>query len=258
MSDIYVYGAIGEDWFDEGAMTSHRFAYLMQQADGQDVTIHINSGGGDVFEANAMAEVIRTYKGKVTALIEGLAASAASYFALTADVVEIAPSALLMIHNPWGVCQGEAADMRKTADMLDVVKTTITNQYVAKTGMNPESIEDFMDNETWFDADTAIEYGFCDGYTEADMKLAACVDEKLLAKYKNAPENLVTSDDIKATLAQVEAPRTATQTADNDRAGDVTPTISDNIQDQNEAEAAELEVEATTKVECVNGIFLVK
>lgn len=258
MTDIYMYGAIGDDWLDDGAMTSRRFAYLMQQANGDDILLHINSGGGDVFEANAIAECCRTYKGHITALIEGLAASAASYCALTADVVEIAPSALFMIHNPWGVCQGEAADMRKTADMLDVVKTTIVNQYVAKSGLDIADVEDYMNAETWFTAEQAIELGFCDGYTEQDMKLAACVDKNILAHFKNKPENLVVSDKVEPTKAEVTDAPEATVTPENKEGGDVAPNIADETQGQTETEAVEVEAEAATVVECINGLFLVK
>lgn len=257
MTDIYVYGSIGEDGTagSSSDMTAHRFAYLMQQANGDDVVIHINSGGGNVFEANAMAEVIRSYKGSVEAYIEGLAASAASYFALTADIVKIAPSALLMIHNPWGVCVGEAGDMRQTADMLDVVKTTIVNQYTAKTGLEVSAIEDYMDAETWFTADEAIELGFCDSYTEQDMKLAACVSKDILNHFKNKPENLVISDEVKPQVN--EAPQ-APLSPDNETAGDLVPNISEEVQGQTEVEATEAEAEAATKVECINGMFLVK
>lgn len=238
MTDIYIYGAIGEG-YPNADMSSNRFAYLMQEAEG-DVVLHINSGGGDVFAANAMAEVIRQYdKGQVIASIEGLAASAASYFALTADVVEIAPSALLMIHNPYAYCEGEAEDMRKTADMLDAVKQTIINQYVAKTGMSAERVSAYMDAETWFDAEQAVKFGFADSYTAEDVKIAACVDKSIFAHFKYAPKDLVISDEVKP-------------------AGDGATNITNDDKDEPEPGAGEVEVEATSSVECVNGFFLVK
>lgn len=240
MTDIYIYGAIGLGISDED-MSSDRFAYLLSKAE-DDVCLHINSGGGDVFAANAMAELVRQYsRGKVTASIEGLAASAASYFALTADVVEIAPNALFMIHNPYGYCEGEAADMRKTADMLDVVKQTIVNQYVAKTGMSAEQIGAYMDAETWFSAEQAVKYGFADGYTASDMKIAACINKKMLDHFKFAPKDLVADENVKP---EVE--------------GDAPTTIANDDENVTELEASEVEVEATSCVECVNGFFLVK
>lgn len=105
MADIYVYGPIGDSW-DPEAMTAAEFARQLRAAGDEDVTVHVNSAGGDVFDANAMAELVRAREGRVTAVIEGLAASAASYFALTADEVLMNPSALLMVHNPWASCVG--------------------------------------------------------------------------------------------------------------------------------------------------------
>lgn len=242
MADIYVYGPIGQAW-DDTAMTAHRFAYLMQEAGGEDVTVHINSGGGDVFDANAMAETIRAYKGHVTASIEGLAASAASYFALTADIVLMNPSALLMVHNPWGYCQGTAGDMRSTADMLDKVRETIVGQYVSKTGMDADEVRDLMDAETWLDAEGAVERGFADGLTPDAQPIAACVSDKLLAAYKNSPS------DLKA--AVVEPPR-----ATEKPVGDGGQIIDSSASDTTPEGAEGANVGATVRVECINGMFI--
>ena len=108
MHDINVYGPIGKAW-DEDAVSAADFAKALKDADGDDVCIHINSVGGDVFDANAMSETLRGYKGRSTASIEGIAASAASYFALTADEVVINPSALVMVHNPFTMAYGRYA-----------------------------------------------------------------------------------------------------------------------------------------------------
>ena len=157
MLDIDVYGGIGDE-FDEGGVTAVSFVRALRDADGEDVTIHINSSGGSVFDANTMAEALRGYKGHTTASIEGLAASAASYFALTADDVVINPSALMMIHNPWDFAVGDAEDMRKKADMLDKARSTISAQYARKTGRTVDEIEGLMDAETWFTAQEAVEF----------------------------------------------------------------------------------------------------
>ena len=243
MTDIYVYGSIGDSWYDDAAMTAHRFAYLMQQAGGEDVTVHVNSGGGDVFDANAMAEVIRSYKGRVTASIEGLAASAASYFALTADEVVMNPSALLMIHNPWGRCQGGSEDMRSTADMLDKVRGTIVGQYVRKTGDTEEHIRELMDAETWFDASEALEAGFVDSLTDA-APIAACVSEGAIDQYKRRPDGLV--------AGSVEPPSDAA----GGRAGDAGATIDQTAEGEPVVGATEGETGAVSFVECVNGQFI--
>lgn len=191
MRDIYVYGTIGEG-FDDADMPASKFVTALRDAGGEDVTVHINSCGGDVFDANAMAEALRGYKGRTTASIEGLAASSASFFALTADEVIINPSALVMIHNPYTWAAGNAEDMRRAADMLDKVRSTISGQYARKTGRDASEIESLMDAETWFTAEQAVEFGFADRMTDA-LPVAACIGGADLARFKNAPKDLAES-----------------------------------------------------------------
>lgn len=237
MADIDVYGYITADKWDDTDVSAKDFISALRAAKGEDVTIHINSGGGDTMEAAAMAQAVRGYKGHVTASIEGLAASAASYFALEADSVVMNPSAFLMIHNPSGVCMGTAADMRDTAELLDKVRGTISAQYAKKTGMDGGEIESLMDAETWFTAEEALERGFVDSLTDAEP-IAACITPRVFAKYKHAPSYLRGS-----------APEPAT--------GEVSTTITkDNNAEKPDAGAAEGETGAVSKVVCVNGQFL--
>lgn len=189
MADIDVYGTIGEDYFDGNCVSAADFSKALSDAHGEDVTIHINSCGGNVFDANAMAERLRAYPGKTTASIEGVAASAASYFALTADEVIMNPSALMMVHNPSTVCAGQASDLRECADFLDKVRETIVSQYVKKTGADAEEIRALMDAETWMGALDAKERGFVDGLTDAEP-VTACVSAEVMKGYKNAPCDL--------------------------------------------------------------------
>ena len=137
-----------------------------------------------------MNEILRAYQGESTCIIEGLAASAASFFALTADKVVIGDSALMMIHNPYSFSGGTAEDLRKTADFLDKVKSTIVNQYVRKTGKDEGTISDLMDAETWFTAKEAVENGFCDSIVAMEP-VAACIDPEQAKRFKNAPKDLL-------------------------------------------------------------------
>ena len=189
MVDIEVYGEIGEDYFSPSNMTAAKFSKALKDAGGDDVTVHVNSPGGSVFDANAMAEQIRAYSGNVTAKIEGLAASAASYFALTANKVVMGKSALMMIHNPSTYCIGGAEDMRKTADFLEKVRDTITVQYADKSGISRGEIEELMDAETWFTADDALERGFVDEVADG-APVTACITNDWLKSFKNAPADL--------------------------------------------------------------------
>ncbi len=233
MKDINVFGPIGDFW-DDAAVTASEFAAQLKEAAGDDVTIHINSGGGDVFDANTMAETLRAYKGRTTASIEGLAASAASYFALTADEVIIGPSALLMIHNPYTCCRGDASDMRKAADLLDKLRGTISAQYVKKTGMEASEVEALMDDETWFTAEEAVERGFADRVSDAEP-VAACVDKRLLDQFRHAPEGIGS--------AKKEPSGEGGQTMPISTGESSTGAVEDGA-------------EAASRVVCVNGAFL--
>lgn len=249
MLDIDVYGGIGDE-FDEGGVTAVSFVRALRDADGEDVTIHINSSGGSVFDANTMAEALRGYKGHTTASIEGLAASAASYFALTADDVVINPSALMMIHNPWDFAVGDAEDMRKKADMLDKTRSTISAQYARKTGRTVDEIEGLMDAETWFTAQEAVEFGLVDRMSDSEP-IAACVRCEDMKRFRNAPEGLLTSDEKAKNPNDEEDEK-----ADEEPVGDEGATIDGADDGKAVTGSVEAAAGAAARTVCVNGQFL--
>lgn len=150
-------------------------------------TIHlrINSPGGDVFSARAMATALRAHQSKIIAHIDGIAASAASYVALAADEIEIAAGAFVMIHRAWGVGYGTSEDMRSLADLLDKVDGEIEADYVRETGNTAEAIKVWMDAETWFTADEAVSNGFADRLADDAPKAQAAWN---LAAFDRAPQ----------------------------------------------------------------------
>lgn len=242
MQDVNVFGFIG-DSFEETSTSASDFARALKEAGGDDVTIHINSCGGDVFDAQTMAETLRAYRGRTTASIEGLAASSASFFALTADEVVINPSALMMIHNPYTLAMGNADEMRKTADYLDKVRETIAGQYVRKSGADVEDIYKMMDEETWFSAREAIEMGLADRMSDA-APVAACITPKALKSFANAP----------ADLTDVEPTSDEPETAEG--AGDIESTIPEADEAEPETGAVDGDTGAVSRTVCVNGQFL--
>ena len=133
----------------------------------QNITLRINSVGGDVFEAQAMYSYLKSHPANITVRVDGLAASAASLVAMAGNKVIMPSNALMMIHNPAGGVWGEAEDMRDTAEILDKIRDTIANVYVAKTGLDREKVISMMDEETWMDAAEAHELKFCDEVEEA-------------------------------------------------------------------------------------------
>lgn len=183
-AEIFLYDAIG-DWYGIGA---EQVAQALRDLQGRDVALRINSPGGDVFDGRAMATAISQHKGKVTAYIDGLAASAATYVALAADEVEIASGAFFMIHNAWTLSMGNADELRETAGLLDKVDDSIVADYIRKTSQADEQVRAWMKAETWFSAEEAIEHGFVDRLSQSKKAANNCWN---LAAYNNAPAALL-------------------------------------------------------------------
>lgn len=142
-----------------------------------DVDIWINSPGGDVFAAAKIYNDIAQYgKGKITAYVYGLCASAATVIIMAANKIYMSPTALMLIHNPYTIAIGESEDMKKTADQLDAVKETIINAYEKKTGLSRKELSEYMNKEKAFDATEAIELGFADGFIESEQDKFSTMD----------------------------------------------------------------------------------
>ncbi len=161
--DAWIY-----EWFDIPAATPNAFRSALAEYKGKDITVWIDSWGGDVFAAAGMYNALKEHKGKVTVKIDGKAVSAASVVAMAGDEVLMSPVSIMMIHNPWTGATGEAKDMRHVADVLDEVKETLINAYQAKTGLSRNKISRLMDEETWMSARKAMSDGFADGMLYAD------------------------------------------------------------------------------------------
>jgi len=144
-------------------------------ADSGDVVIWINSPGGDCVAASQIYSMLMDYKGNVTVKIDGIAASAASVIAMAGTKVLMAPTALMMIHNPATMAFGDHEDMQKAIDMLSEVKESIINAYEIKTNMSRAKLSHLMDSETWMNAKKAIELGFADDVL-TDEKLSTDVE----------------------------------------------------------------------------------
>ncbi len=137
------------------------------------ITIWINSPGGDCIAASQIYAMLMDYKDDVTVKIDGIAASAASVIAMAGTKVLMAPTALMMIHNPATIAYGDHTDMAKAIEMLEEVKESIINAYEIKTSLSRSRLSHLMDAETWMNAKKAIELGFADGMLEDEKKEAA-------------------------------------------------------------------------------------
>lgn len=182
---LELYGTIAEEsWFDDD-ITPQMFRDELHAGEG-DITLWINSPGGDCVAASQIYAMLMDYRGNVTVKIDGIAASAASVIAMAGTKVLMAPTALMMIHNPATIAFGDHEDMQKAIDMLDEVKESIINAYEIKTGQSRAKLSHLMDSETWMNANKAIELGFADDIL-TDEKLA--VDVSAYAFSGKAVEN---------------------------------------------------------------------
>ncbi len=158
---LFLNGTIAEEsWFDDD-VTPELFREELNAGQGN-ITVWINSPGGDCVAAAQIYNMLMDYKGDVTVKIDGIAASAASVIAMAGTKVLMSPVSMMMIHNPATIAFGDTTEMQKAIEMLASVKDSIMNAYEIKTGMSRTKISHLMDAETWMDAHKAVELGFAD------------------------------------------------------------------------------------------------
>lgn len=180
--NLELYGTIAEtSWFDDD-ITPQMFKDELFQGKGP-VTIWINSPGGDCIAASQIYTMLMEYPGEVTVKIDGLAASAASVIAMAGSKVFMAPTAMMMIHNPMTTAFGDHVEMQKTIEMLEEVKESIINAYEIKTSLSRAKLSRLMDEETWMNASKAIELGFADALLE-NKKTANIMESYVFSQRK--------------------------------------------------------------------------
>lgn len=159
------------EWFGITATSKNAFKDELSKYEGKDIVVWIDSYGGNVFAAAGIYNALKEHKGKVTVKIDGKAMSAASIVAMAGDEILMSPVGVMMIHNPLTYAQGDARVMRKTAEVLDVIKETIINAYM-RSGKTSEELWEMMDDETWMSANVAVKEGFADDvlYQEEPIK----------------------------------------------------------------------------------------
>jgi ATP-dependent protease ClpP protease subunit len=163
MNEILIYSDIGESFFGD-SVSAVMVKDQLKDMTG-DISVRVNSPGGDVFDGFAIFNLLDQHDGKVTIHIDGLAASAASVVAMAGDEIVIADNALMMIHDPWTMSVGNAADMRGTADLLDKIRDSIVTTYMTKTNLPIEEVTAMMGAETWFSAAESVANGFATSTT---------------------------------------------------------------------------------------------
>lgn len=217
-AELILYGDISSDnsWYDDEITPKQFDKELKELGDVDEITVRINSGGGDVFAANAIYTRLKDHKAKINVKIDGWAASAATIIAMSGDTIQIPASGVFMIHNPKMGVLGyySAAEFDKLSAELAVIKQSIINAYCLKTGKKSEEISDLMDCETWYDGKQAVDSGFCtelmfndDVTTEVEDATHIIVNsvQMSLKDYKNLPQTLKTKRKNAADLSQTAA-----------------------------------------------------
>lgn len=182
---LFLNGTIAEEsWYDDD-VTPKLFEQELMEDKG-DVTIWINSPGGDCVAAAQIYNILMNYKGNITVKIDGIAASAASVIAMAGSKVLMSPVSMLMIHNPSTIAAGDKAEFQKAMAMLSEVKESIINAYEIKTGLARVKLAHLMDEESWMNANKAVELGFADGILKRNAESAALDQPDVSVMYSKA------------------------------------------------------------------------
>lgn len=193
---VYMHGAVGDYWFEE-SITAKSVRDQLEGFEGDEIELHINSHGGDMFEGIAIKNYLSNRPEKVTAYIDGIAASAASIIAMCADTIIMPVDTQLMIHNPWTYAAGNAKELRKVAEQLEVAQTSLEETYMKRFVGEREELKALLDAETFLTAEQAIQFGLADA-VEKEGSLDTVSDKlvsNLLAKYKKPVSNHLINDD---------------------------------------------------------------
>ena len=208
MNSINLYQPIGNE---PGEMSAEAFRKQVDAMEGAPFALNIHSPGGDVMEGVAIGTIIGSHPGKVTAVIEGQAASIASYIAVKCDRIEIAEDAWMMIHDPTAGMRGKSEDLRKAADQMDKFRSQLVEAYVSTSGLNETKVSTMMSEETWMRGADAVDNGFA----HATVKKVAKDIEKTMAiamqRFTNIPSMVASAlnrpeekeNDMSASIAEL-------------------------------------------------------
>jgi ATP-dependent protease ClpP protease subunit len=194
---ITIYDVIGEDWWSGGGFTAKRMAAALRSIGRNDVTVKINSPGGDVFEGFTIYNQLAQHPAKVTVDVMGIAASAASVIAMAGDSVRMGLGTFIMVHNAWGIVIGNRHDLTSAAELLGQIDGAMVDIYEARTGLKRAEIEALLDAETFLGAQAAVDNGFADDTIQIDKQGAQAMRRPEIQARKR----------LDALLAQAGVPR---------------------------------------------------
>lgn len=195
VGELYIYGSITSYKWDDSDVTAKSFKDDLEAlGDIETLNVYINSPGGSVFQGQAIYSILRRFRERaaVNVFIDGLAASIASVIAMAGGTITMPRNAMMMLHNPWTIVSGNAAELRKVADDLDKIRVSIKEAYLEKAGpkLTEAKLDELLDAETWLTAQECYDYGLCD-VVAPEREMAACLDEQIMSHYRHVPETLI-------------------------------------------------------------------
>ena len=204
--ELFLYGEISDtSWWGDEITPAQFQKELAALGDISTLDVYINSPGGDIFAGFSLYNILNRHPATKTVHIDGLAASAASVVAMAGDETLISPTGMIMIHNPMTYASGNKSDMEQAIRLLDEVKESIINAYARKTKLSRDKISGLMDEETWFNAEKALQLGFADGilFDESDDKNPTSMMYSV-SKSRNAFLNKISADSSGTPIEQLE------------------------------------------------------
>src|SRR5215217_4539982 len=246
-SELIIEGDISsqESWWGDSA-TPEMLRDELKEHSG-DITVSLNSGGGDVFAGVAMYNALRKHDGNVTIRVDGLAASIASIIAMAGDKIIMSPGSMMMIHKPWTFAMGDSTEMEKVKGVLDSIEQSMLPIYTARTGKTTEDIQEMLESETWMTAQEAVELGFADEFIEAKEGISISDSIKNLVHGKFAYSMSVTEKSMTGLLEKVKAEKVKDEDVST-----ITPPSTDEVVEPTEPAESTDEAEEVKEVEIDN------
>ncbi|MGF7160134.1 ATP-dependent protease ClpP protease subunit [Rhodoligotrophos appendicifer] len=212
--ELYLYGAVGESFWEEGFTSMEVVRALAEVGRNTDVTVHLNSGGGNAFEGQGIYNALRAHAGIVTVIVEGIAGSAASIITMGGSKVVMRRGSTMMIHDPSTIVRGTAAALERTVKALNTVADGMADIYAAKTGKPAKTIRDDMRAEIWLTADEAVAESYADSVDETEAEEPTAFDYRI---YQHTPEPITALSDARGWSQSATAKAAPTAPPGNER-----------------------------------------
>lgn len=207
-AEMYLYGTITDySWYEEDVITSKKVRDQLSKVTKDTIHVHINSGGGDVFESIAIYNLIKNHKAEIIIYVDGLAASGASIICMAGDKIVMPSNSMIMIHKAWTWATGNADELRKVASDMDKIDSAVTESYVSRFIGTKEELTQLLSDETWLTAQECKELGFCNEILNIEEeKEQEPAKNSILDKYKNKVITPVVNEETKVEEPKDEDP----------------------------------------------------